>query len=194
VSIEYRRSRQPTLERRSPRGTARDERVGQPPDTDAESIWSDEFLADFRHSFLIRDPFKTLTSMHHKWADFHIKEAGFPEQRALFGRLSDLHGEPPPVIDSDDLFERPAEMVEAWWAAVGIRFIADALMWEPGPRDEVSGWDGGSFPQNVRGSDGLKRLPRAEIELAGTATRVREAYAIVEPQYGRLYEHRVVVA
>ena len=37
-------------------------------------------------------------------------------------------------------------------------------------------------------------VARAEIELADTVTRVREAYAIVEPYDRRLYEHRVVVA
>ncbi len=82
-----------------------------------ESIWTDEFLADFRHGFLIRDPLKTLTSMHHKWPDFHIKETGFPEQ-----------------------------------------------------------------PQ-----------ARPEIDLTDAAPQVREAYAIVEPHYRRLYEHRIVV-
>ncbi len=98
------------------------------------------------------------------------------------------------MIDSDDLFERPAEIVDAWWAAVEIPFIADALTWEPGSRNEVSWWDGGLFHQNLRDLDGLMRQARAEIELADTATRVREAYAIVEPYDRRLYEHRVVVA
>ncbi len=52
-----------------------------------ESMWDDRFLAHFNHSFLIRDPLKTLLSMESKWPDFHVKETGFPEQRQLFDRL-----------------------------------------------------------------------------------------------------------
>ncbi len=117
-------------------------------------MWTDAFLDHFTHSFLIRDPAKTITSMFDKWPDFHEKEVGFAEQRALFDRICDRAGTPPPVLDSDDLLEDPHGLVEAWCDAVGIPFMADALSWEPGARDEVSWWDGGSFHANLRNSDG----------------------------------------
>ncbi len=157
------------------------------------TLWTDEFLARFTHSFLIRDPLKTLTSMYTKWPDFHLGETGFAEQRELFDRLTDLHGEPPPVIDSDDLLERPHEMVAAWCEAVGIPFVPEALSWEPGPRDEVSWWDGGSFHENLRNSDGLRPQPRVEVDLRDAPERVSAAYRIVEPHYRRLWQHRIVV-
>ena len=40
------------------------------------------FLDAFNHSFLIRDPAKTLTSMYGQWTDFTLDETGFAEQRA----------------------------------------------------------------------------------------------------------------
>ncbi len=158
-----------------------------------ETLWTDEFLAHFRHSFLIRDPLKTLTSMHSKWPDFHLKETGFAEQRQLFDRLTDLHGTTPPVIDSDDLLERPVEMVAAWCDAVGIPFIESALTWEPGPRDEVSWWDGGSFHANLRNSDGLKPQQRSHVDLDDAAPRVQEAHARIERHYRHLHAHRITV-
>ena len=94
--------------------------------------------------------------MYDKWPDFHEKEVGFPEQRALFDLLTDIHGAPPPVIDSDDLLEDPHRITRLWCEAVGIPFIESALSWSPGARDEVSWWDGGSFHANLRDSDGLK--------------------------------------
>ena len=157
------------------------------------TLWTEEFLARFDHSFLIRDPIKTLTSMHAKWPDFHLDETGFAEQRELFDRLSELHGAVPPVIDSDDLLERPAEVVAAWCDAVGIPFVASALSWEPGPRDEVSWWDGGSFHENLRNSDGLKPQPRVEVDVRAAPERVREAHRIVEPHYRHLHRHRITV-
>ena len=76
-------------------------------------MWTPDFLANFTHAFLIRDPAKTISSMYNKWPDFD-EEVGFPEQRALFDLLWALNGTPPPVIDSDDLLENPEAMVEAF--------------------------------------------------------------------------------
>lgn len=157
------------------------------------TIWTDDFLAGFTHSFLIRDPLKTLVSMHRKWPDFVLGETAFEEQRLLFDRLWQRDGEPPPVIDSDDMLERPVEMVAAWCAAVRIPFIESALAWDPGPRDEVSWWDGGTFHENLRNSDGLKPQARDEVALESTHPRVQEAYAEVERHYRHLHVHRIIV-
>lgn len=146
---------------------------------------------NFIHSFLIRDPAKTITSMYNKWPDFHEKEVGFPEQRALFDLLWEKNGTPPPVIDSDDLLEDPAAMVRLWCKAVGLPFIESALSWEPGARDEVSWWDGGSFHANLRNSDGLKPQLRKYVALDDTPARVQDVYSRMKPHYDHLYVHRI---
>ena len=159
-----------------------------------EHMWNDDFLSHFDHSFLIRDPAKTITSMFSHWPDFHLKEVGFIEQRKLFDLLCDQAGEPPPVLDSDDLLENPQGMVEAWCNGVGIPFLADALSWEPGARDEVSWWDGGSFHANLRNSDGLKPQKQSYIDIEKAPDRVKEIYEICLPHYEHLYEHRLSAA
>ena len=156
-----------------------------------EPVLNDEFLKQFEHSFLIRDPLKTLMSMYSKWPDFDIKETGFVEQRELFDRLCGQNDGVPPVIDSDDLMERPSEMVELWCQAVGITFIPEALSWEPGPRNEVSWWDGGSFHQNLRDSDGLKPQQRTNISFDEAPERVKVAYEIVIPHYEHLRHYKI---
>lgn len=148
-------------------------------------------IEEFQHSFLIRDPAKTITSLYNKWPDFHEKEVGFPEQRALFDLLCEKTGSPPVVIDSDDLLEKPRQVVEAWCDAINIPFIEDALSWEPGARDEVSWWDGGSFHANLRNSDGLKPQKRKYTELDQTPERVREVYAKMKPHYEYLHSFRL---
>ena len=155
------------------------------------TFWSARFLTHFRHSFLIRHPLKTLTSMHRKWPDFDLGETGFAEQRQLFDRLTASAGAPPPVIDSDDLLADPAATVEAWCRAVGIAFSPEALRWEPGPRDEVSWWDGGSFHETLRRSRGLAPQGDAEPSLAEAPPRVAEACALVLPHYEHLRRHRI---
>ena len=156
-----------------------------------EHLWDDAFLAHFTHSFLIRDPAKVATSMHKHWPDFVLKEIGFVEQRQLFDRISDQLGAAPPVIDSDDLLENPEGIVEAYCAAVDIPFMAEALTWEPGARDEVSWYDRGSWHGNLRDSDGLKPQPRAYIDITEAPDRVKEIYDIVLPHYERLHAHRL---
>ncbi len=155
-------------------------------------MWDAEFLSHFTHAFLIRDPAKTITSLFHKWPDVHEGEVGFPEQRALFDLVWALEGRPPPVIDSDDLLERPAEMVEAFCAATGIPFLAEALTWEAGgDPSEHSWWDGGSFHANLAKSTGLTPQKRRYVSLDDAPDSLRQIYRRMKPHYDRLYEHRI---
>ena len=91
-----------------------------------DHMWDEALFDLFTHFCLICDLAKTLTSMHDKWPEFHAKEVGFPEQRALFDRVVATTGRIPPVIDNDDLLARPVEIVRAWCAAVGLPFIEAA--------------------------------------------------------------------
>jgi len=157
------------------------------------NIWTDEWLDLFNHSFLIRDPAKTITSMFAKWPDFHESEVGFVEQRKLFDYLCDQTGQAPPVLDSDDLLEYPHSMVESWCNAVQISFLPTALCWEPGARDEVSWWDGGSFHANLVNSDGLKQQQRNYVDISEAPDRVKQIYEMVLPHYQHMYTHRLRV-
>jgi hypothetical protein len=156
-----------------------------------ETIATDAFLDHFTHSFLIRDPAKTITSMARHWPDFHPREIGLHEQLALFERLAERDGTAPPVIDSDDLLENPSAIVASWCSAVGIPFMPEALNWEPGARDEVSWWDGGSFHQNLRNSDGLKPQPRKAADISNASDHLKRCFEEVLPAYETLFKHRI---
>ena len=155
-------------------------------------MWTPEFLANFNHAFLIRDPAKTISSMYNKWPDFDEGEVGFPEQRALFDLLTAINGTPPPVIDSDDMLEDPAKMVELWCDAVGIPFLPEALSWAPGgDPSEHSWWDGGSFHANLAQSTGLMPQKRRYVEVADAPERVKQVYRRMRPHYEHLYQYRL---
>ena len=128
------------------------------------------------------------------WPDFVLKEIAVLEQRQLFDRLADQMGSPPPVIDSDDLLENPHGIVEAYCNAVGIQFMPEALTWEPGKRDEVSWYDGGSWHANLRDSDGLKPQERKYIDISEASDRVKEIYETVLPHYEAMHKHRLAAA
>ena len=153
-------------------------------------MWTPEFLGQFTHAFLIRDPAKTLTSLYHQWNDFDELEVGFPEQRALFDLLTAINGAPPPVIDSDDLLEQPEAMTRAFCESVGIPFLPEALSWEPGgdPNTTVGGT---AAPSAALQSTGLVAQKRKYVELANLPDRVRQVHRRMKPHYDRLYQYRL---
>lgn len=155
-------------------------------------LWTDRFLADFQHTFLIRDPAKVLPSVHRNWPNFVWEEVGFDVQRELFDRIGQRDGSPPPVIDSDDLLEDPYGIVEAYCRASGIPFLPEALSWEPGERNEVLWYDtGGVWHANLKNSDGLKPQPRESGDISGEPDWVKDMYERAMPHYLHLHEHRL---
>ncbi|MEM0945111.1 MAG: sulfotransferase family protein, partial [Pseudomonadota bacterium] len=145
----------------------------------------------FTHSFLIRDPAKSIPSIYSRAPEWKREEFGYREHRALFDLVTDWQGFVPPVIDSDDLLEDPPRVVSAWCEAVGIPFLPEALTWEPGARDEVSWYDDGSWHDKLAQSSGLTPQPRTygKIDEAGPA--VREIYDDALPHYLHLHGQRV---
>ena len=164
-----------------------------------DHLWSDDFLSRFEHSFLIRDPAKILASLHRSWtrsgndAGFTRNEIGCDEQRQLFDLLSTRFGKTPVVIDSDDLLENPAAMVETYCNAIGIPFIAEALSWEPGSRSEVLWYDGDDsiWHETLKNSDGLKAQPRKSIEIDELPAKLQALYQDFLPHYRHLHSHRL---
>ncbi len=163
-----------------------------------EHLWNDEFLDRFEHSFLIRDPAKVLASLERSYArsghpGFTRNEVGFAEQRRLFDILCERRDKAPIVIDSDDLLENPVAMVERYCEAVGIPFIAGALSWGAGGRDEVLWYDadGSVWHESLRKSTGLEPRPRRHVDPATLSAERRADYEAFAPHYRHLYEFRL---
>ncbi len=155
-------------------------------------VWTPSFLENFINIFLIRNPSKTITSIFDKWPDFDELEVGFPEQRALFDLISAINGKHPPVIDSDDLLERPKEMTKIFCGTVGIPFIEEALTWKVGSNlSQYSWWDGGSFHSNLSKSTGLKSQQRNYVKIQNAPIRVQSVYRRMMPHYQHLYKFRL---
>lgn len=164
-----------------------------------DHLWENEFLNRINHSFLIRDPAKVLASLHRSYRKagmedgFERHEMSFDAQHRLFHLLADQRGEAPVVIDSDDLLEDPPAMVEAYCNAIGVPFIADALSWEPGARDEVLWYDGNDdiWHASLRDSDGLKARPSKPGNPDKLPDHLRRYYDDFMILYEDLYKHRL---
>ena len=76
---------------------------------------------------------------------------------------------------------------QVWMGA----WLPDELAWQPGERDEVSWYDGGSWHQNLRDSTGLTAQPRQYIDISDAPDRVKEIHELVLPHYQALHRHRL---
>lgn len=149
----------------------------------------DDFLGRFEHSFLIRDPARTVPSIFDKWPDFALSETGFAEQHELFDRVTALRGSPPPVIDAEDLMADTPGLVAAWCRAVDIDFRPEALEWEAEVRD-YSWYDGGAWHDNLRTSTGLV-APDTDYLPVEADQRMVDAYEACLPHYEAMAVHRL---
>ena len=162
-------------------------------------LWASDFLGQFQHSFLIRDPAKVLASLQRSYKKsgdregFTRNEIGFDEQRRLFDLLRERLCTPPPVIDSDDLLEDPHRMVEAYCNAIGVTFVPEALSWEPGDRGDVLWYDSNDsiWHETLRNSDGLRPQPRKTVKVDQLSQKMQDLYHSFLPHYEHLHRHRI---
>lgn len=90
--------------------------------------------------FLVRDPARTLASLHARVGSFTLAETGLPQLVALFERQRDRSGRVPPVIDARDVRSDPGRVLTALCEAIGIPFDEGMLSWPPGRRDTDGAW------------------------------------------------------
>ena len=77
------------------------------------------FLAEPRHAFLIRCPEEIASSYYALFPPMTINAIGMERLCEMQAAIGDAGGNPPVVIDSDDLVTRPAATMAAYCAAVG---------------------------------------------------------------------------
>lgn len=146
-----------------------------------------EDVAGFRHTFLVRDPARTIASHHAVKPEVTCAEIGYEHQWQLFEHLWRTSGERPLVITAEHLLADPPAAVRAYCAQTGLEYRAEALTWRPGERPE--------WRQNRRwhldaiASSGF-RAPANEFgATVQDNARLRAFHAHHLPYYQRLVEH-----
>lgn len=150
------------------------------------------FLQSFRHTFLIRNPEKILTSMHARWPDIILPEIGLHELYTLFQRIAERDAKAPPLIDSDELLKSPREAMEAYCNAVGIPYIAEAMQWRKQDTNPTWNTDDHGFHDALKQSTGLAEQPRSYPPLESSADMMR-MYEALKPLYDELHRYRIPI-
>jgi len=100
-----------------------------------------DWLADFKHAFLIREPEAMLTSFIKNVPDATAPDTGFPQQVELVRWLEETGATTPPILDARDVLLDPRGMLAALCDRLEIPFDANAMLaWPVGPRETDGVW------------------------------------------------------
>jgi hypothetical protein len=150
------------------------------------------FLAEGRHAFLIRRPEEIAASYHALHPDISINAIGLEALHELYVAVRAVGGNPPVVIDSDDLVASPEATTAAYCAAVGLPFIPEALTWRPGERSE---WRRSArWHSDASASSGFERRQRVYTETVLNSDKLARFAAHHRPFYEKLHAERLQVA
>ncbi|CAG8453610.1 9910_t:CDS:2 [Scutellospora calospora] len=119
------------------------------------SLFSDPRLLEMTHTFLIRDPEKSVKSLYkanefifkkastsednefEELAEFRKEFVGLKESKQLFDYLKELNKEPI-VIVADDLIANPEKVMKKYCEIIGEEFKEEMIHWES---KEVNEWN-----------------------------------------------------
>jgi hypothetical protein len=148
------------------------------------------FLAeDATHTFLIRDPRRTITSYQRINPEFRPEQIGFGHQAELFDAVAAATGSAPLVLDAEQFGADAEATVRGYCATVGIPFRPDAMTWSAGTRAE---WGpSAKWHEEVSRSTGFAVPPAAPQEPDPFARddRLASVLAGQRPHYEHLHEY-----
>jgi len=120
-----------------------------------------EWLSGLSHAFLIRAPGPVVASYANKRPGGTPADLGYPQQAALFDAIATMHGEAPPVIDSERFLADPEGQLRTLCERLDVRFDARMLRWPRGARDSDGVW-GAHWYDAVNRSTGFAAPARAD--------------------------------
>jgi hypothetical protein len=152
-----------------------------------------EFADRITHTFLIRDPEKSIVSYYKLDPDLSQEEIGIETQFRHFQWLEETYGTTPPVIEAADVQEDTEGMIRTYCDAIGVDFLPHSLHWGdevPKGWESVTGWHG-----DVLGSGSIKKDSDKDNGTAAVTLdsdpRLRIYYEHHRPFYEALREHKL---
>jgi hypothetical protein len=151
------------------------------------------FLAEVRHTFLIRAPAEIAASCYaFQGPRLTQSELGLEHAYDLYQAILAAGGAQPVVVDSDDLIADLAATVAAYCTATGIPFRRPALHWAAGNRDE---WrQSARWHVRVSESTGFTQPPTSYAVTTANNAMLARYSAYHEPFYRALHAHRIAIS
>jgi hypothetical protein len=154
---------------------------------------------DYRHSFLIRDPRRSIPSLYRimeggkapQWREFLANEVDYGVVADLYDHLRSK-GQACPIVDAGDLLADPAGTMRAYCDAVGLSFSNDMLEWDASDASEQWAMWGVEWYETLTDSNGfIVKHGGGNVDLSGVPQPVRSAIDAAMPIYEKLRAARL---
>lgn len=141
-----------------------------------------DWMRGAKHFFLIREPARVIASYAKGRETFDAEDLGFTSQRRLWEQLGR-----PPVIDSADILNAPAAMLQRLCASLDIPWDEKMLSWEAGTRPEDGAW-APYWYHSVQNSTGFASPPKGTVVVDD---RHQSLLTAVQAEFNILYKNRI---
>ncbi|MDH3651304.1 MAG: hypothetical protein OEQ53_16575 [Saprospiraceae bacterium] len=145
------------------------------------------FCRDWCNVFLIREPAQIISSFDKVISNPKMSDLGIFQQRQLFDWLTETSDRRPTVIDSNDILDAPAQMLERLCKEIGISFESEMLHWNPGPKPFDGIWAPYWYRNTHLSSGFLPRVPKS-ITLS---RRLHPLHKEADIHYNYLYSRSI---
>ena len=152
-------------------------------------IKDDEFIKRLTHTFLIREPEKTILSHAVMNPNVTRDEIGYELEFKLFEKVRAVTAGTPVIIDADDLENDPEGITRAYCEAIGIPFIKASLSWDPGHIPEWDSWK--EWHVDAAISSGIQKNMETFDFGLDDRPNLRDHYEYHLPFYEKLYQDRI---
>ncbi|MES2941122.1 MAG: sulfotransferase family protein [Pseudomonadota bacterium] len=146
-----------------------------------------EDVADIEHTFIVREPRRTISSMYNMKPTITSPEIGYEHLHEIFELARRMSGRVPAVVSADRMIEDPAAAIRRWCDRVGLPFIERALTWKAEDRPEWSRTR--KWHMDVINSTGFTRPSKTYSDTVETNPVLQGFYSYHQPFYQQIVQH-----
>ena len=123
-----------------------------------------EWIKNVVNCFLIRHPKDVILSYQKIYPEIDVRLLGCRQQAAIFEQVMQTTGEPPIVIEADDIARQPGAMLPKLCDRLGIPFTTKMLSWPEGPAPADGSW-GKYWYRNVMKTTGFQPFEKKDEDV-----------------------------
>jgi hypothetical protein len=150
------------------------------------------FLNQMTHTFIIRDPSRSIPSHFALDPEVTVEEIGCEAQYKLFQTIVATTGVVPVVVDAGDLQNETDRTIQAYCRAVDIPHIPESLRWEKSSPPEWDAWR--KWHADAAASETIVNQSNRYERTVANDSRMRSYYEHHLPFYEELRRYRITLS
>lgn len=146
-------------------------------------------IQNITHTFLIRDPAKTIASNYAMDPNISLDGIGCHQLYDLYQKTIEVCNSQPVIIDADDLENNPGKTVSSYCQAIDIMFIEEAMRWEASLPEEWKIWE--SWHKDAARTTSIQKNIETFEHTVENHPKLKSYYEYHQPVYIKMHEKRI---